>query len=110
MRIACAIFVSVGSSLLTHDRRRAVRVVNDLLGYRADEPAAEERIAAIAEHDVIDSVLLGVMHDLFGGMTDGHRERRVDAGLRGARLKRAELPLIVFARAFDQRFGLDVLG
>ena len=49
-----------------------MRVMHDLLGHRADQPAGEERLAAVAQHDVVHAVRFGVMHDLLRRMAYEH--------------------------------------
>src|SRR6266567_6542540 len=88
---------------LPDDRRRAVRVMHDLLRGRADQPSAEQRLAAMTQHNMIDAVRLGVMDDLLRRVPDGDREAGIDARLGGSRLQRAELPLIIFPGALDHR-------
>lgn len=58
----------------THNGNGAVGVCDDLPGYRADEPALEDRMAAMTEDDMIDRMLFRIPHKLLGGMPDDHFE------------------------------------
>ena len=59
------------AGLAAHHGRRAGGIGDDLPRNRADQPALEERVSAVADDDVIDAVGFGVAHDLLGGVADG---------------------------------------
>ena len=61
------------------------------------------------QDDVVDAVRLRIMHDLLGRVADRNREARLDTLFRRSALQRAELLLIVLARALDRSLRLDVL-
>src|SRR5450755_2864925 len=80
--------------------------MHDLLGHRADEPAAKEASAAMSHHNMVDRVFLGILQDLFGWVADRDRKGRLGSVLGGTRLKSLELPLVLLAGAFDYGLGL----
>lgn len=54
---------------LTHHRNSAVGVGNDVAGHGANQPAFEQGMATMANHDVVNAMRFGIPHDLLRRVT-----------------------------------------